>query len=59
MWDIEAYPMGDFGFSWFFFYNNDVPGWSQDQLKVSGHFPFATENTVSRGPAWTVQVLRI
>ena len=37
MWDIEAYPMGDFGFSWFFFYNNDVPGWSQDQLEVGGH----------------------
>ena len=37
MWDIEAYPNGDFGFSWFFFYSNHVPGWTQDQLEVRGH----------------------
>ena len=34
MWDTEAYPNGDFGFSWFFFYRDDIPGWSRGQLEA-------------------------
>ena len=33
MWDLEAYPNGDFGFEWFFFYSDQIPGYTQDQLE--------------------------
>ena len=46
MWDLDNYPNGDFGFSWFFFYNNDVPGWTQDQLQAHGPLNTILHSTV-------------
>ena len=33
VWDPELNPDGDFGWSWYFKYNNHVPGYTENQLK--------------------------
>ena len=33
MWEPDLNPDGDFGWNWYFKYNNHVPGYSEAQLK--------------------------
>ena len=33
MWEPDLNPDGDFGWEWYFKYNNQVPGYSEAQLK--------------------------
>lgn len=33
MWEPDLNPDGDFGWEWYFRYNNHIPGYSEAQLK--------------------------
>ena len=33
MWEPDLNPDGDFGWEWYFKYNNHVPGYSEAKLK--------------------------
>ena len=50
MWDAFANPGGDFGWKWYFRYNNQIPGYNEQQLKDIIKTVDACNTTQAGGP---------